>query len=215
MKKSLPAVLAGLLIVLAVESISVFGPQLQPLNQLGQASVLNSVKELEPVDLKILPSQEVFSLRYGTQSEVLHFGLEASAPYSWRYMSVHYEGLGLDPRIEDPSSWTLYAVDPSSKQWKKIGRGERVSGGDVLIRVEPIQGLPYLGSTGKTDFVVTTTLLKAEDATEAQFKLSIPERGWEWADGEVTSSWISVQNKRHGQDIKGLPGEMLEEEGDL
>ena len=172
--------------------------------------------QAEDVDLRVVESDQVDHLAFGTQSEVFRFGLDANAAYTIRYMTfdVQYAGLESAP-LSHPSSWKLYGAHNGDVNYSDtLAYGEAFEGG--LLRMRAVANRDrsgIIGEKGVTEFALVTTVLRADQAdSEAFVGVGLPasdtladDFDWSWVTGLYDGSWLSLSEKLGAADVSGLP----------
>jgi hypothetical protein len=169
--------------------------------ELNQEELENS-----DVNLRIAYQKDPGLIGEGSQTEILHFGLEADAPYTLRYLSfeLSYDDVSR-ATLQDPSLWSLYLLEahPEDEESESapvlVGVGEKWE--DNLLRVRLTGEWPhsYFAEAGLSHFELTANIETTSDLAWVQGRLVreiTGEMDWLWTPGHFEGSWLSLEDLR-------------------
>ena len=103
-------------------------------------------------------------LKYGTESEVYRFKIDATAPFTIRYLTFHSHS-GLDwTKFDSADDWKMYEVVNGEIDYSvQVGEGTELSDNGILKMKMFSSGKRDVGFVGeKNTFVLVTDIIKTE-----------------------------------------------------
>lgn len=200
MDRSLKWIFSAVLIVLSIVLVSrgISGVPVAAQSNLLGASELNTL-QVQSLDPRT-------PLRIGSEVEVYRFRINATAPFSLRYLSLFIDSEGLDESsLQEPNNWKIYST---GRNPQLLGQGESLVDQTLLVRMNSSRTQAYIGFSGQNDFVVMTTVKKT--ASNPRIQAGLSEQKWVWLPYAYTDSWVTLNEKWGAEAIIGLPSEVLE-----
>lgn len=145
-------------------------------------------------------------LKYGTESEVYRFKIDATAPFTIRYLTFQFSHSGLDwTKFDSADDWKMYEVVNGEIDYSvQVGEGTELSDNGILKMKMFSSGKRDVGFVGeKNTFVLVTDIIKTGGDTS--FGVMTYTDGMSWVWGAYNNSWGTLEKKLGADSIKGLP----------
>lgn len=160
-------------------------------------------------ELKVSSEIDNSKLSYGTESEVYRFKIDATSPFTIRYLGFEFSHSGLDwTKFDSAKDWKIYEVVNGEIDYAdQVGEGSELSGNGILKMKMFSAGKRDVGFVGqKNTFVLVTDVIKA--GSDTSFGVMMQSADWTWVWGAYTNSWGTLEKKLGADQVIGLPTEI-------
>ena len=161
------------------------------------------------VGLSVSIPEQSETLSYSSQAEVFRFTLDATGPYTLRYLTLSVFPEGLKPIM----TWTIYPLDDGLIDFENpVAVSEKYHGNLVRFRFSSSASAAYLGEPGEEAFAVVASVLKESTSDLApQLTIGFPESlsvewNWAWLPGKHSEAWLQLGESLGAEEVSGLPG---------
>lgn len=147
-------------------------------------------------------------LKYGTESEVYRFKIDATQAFTIRYLTFQFSHSGLDwSKFDSADDWKMYEVINGEIDYSaQVGEGSELSSNGILKMKMFSAGKRDVGFVGeKNTFVLVTDIIKT--GTDTSFGVMTYTDGMSWVWGAYYNSWGTLDEKLGSEGVSGLATE--------